>query len=129
MGVVRTFELMVDTSVRAAAPVADVISVTNSDSAFDASGVHANNLSHSRSAAQSERLMGGRLSSRSSARSWAGICREKFAFYLLQDFVISNCRYTLGLAGMNDRKRSLAFILNVQNGALNVESTGHYCNI
>lgn len=53
--------------------------------------------------------------------------REKFAFYLLQDFRYLNDYarvHALGLAKTDDPE-IMAFMLNVQNGALNVESTVH----
>ncbi|WP_368108531.1 thiaminase II [Bifidobacterium adolescentis] len=111
--------------------MADVISVTNSDSAFDASkGVTRANLppfaQRLRKAADLVWEEGYRQPFIRELGEGA-LPREKFAFYLLQDFRYLNDYarvHALGLAKTDDPE-IMAFMLNVQNGALNVESTVH----
>ena len=111
--------------------MADVISVTNSDSAFDASkGVTRTNLppfaQRLRKAADLVWEEGYRQPFIRELGEGA-LPREKFAFYLLQDFRYLNDYarvHALGLAKTDDPE-IMAFMLNVQNGALNVESTVH----
>ena len=111
--------------------MADVISVTNSDSAFDASkGVTRTNLppfaQRLRKAADLVWEEGYRQPFIRELGEGT-LPREKFAFYLLQDFRYLNDYarvHALGLAKTDDPE-IMAFMLNVQNGALNVESTVH----
>ncbi len=111
--------------------MADVISVTNSDSAFDASkGVTRTNLppfaQRLRKAADLVWEEGYRQPFIRELDEGT-LPREKFAFYLLQDFRYLNDYarvHALGLAKTDDPE-IMAFMLNVQNGALNVESTVH----
>lgn len=122
---------MVDTSVGRHGHMADVISVTNSDSAFDASkGVTRTNLppfaQRLRKAADLVWEEGYRQPFIRELGEGT-LPREKFAFYLLQDFRYLNDYarvHALGLAKTDDPE-IMAFMLNVQNGALNVESTVH----
>ena len=108
--------------------MADVISVTNSDSAFDASkGVTRTNLppfaQRLRKAADLVWEEGYRQPFIRELGEGT-LPREKFAFYLLQDFRYLNDYarvHALGLAKTDDPE-IMAFMLNVQNGALNVES-------
>ena len=111
--------------------MADVISATNSDSAFDASkGVTRTNLppfaQRLRKAADLVWEEGYRQPFIRELGEGT-LPREKFAFYLLQDFRYLNDYarvHALGLAKTDDPE-IMAFMLNVQNGALNVESTVH----